>query len=207
MQIYDLHVHTKLSNCADRNAEASEYITLASEYEFAALGFTDHAWDSPRISGATDWYKRQPYERILECNYARDGKELPIFRGAEGEYASYLLGVTEETIKKLDYIIIPHSHIHMKNFVISSTFDTPDKKAQFLLNSFVSLCKTSEARYIFGIAHPFFPCGVSRDELDEIMSHLKVSDMLAAFEIARKNEIFIEFNTSCFNILPNDADN
>lgn len=198
MQIYDLHCHTKLSSCASRTAEIDEYITLADENSFAAIGFADHAWDSG-VEGASPWYAAQPYEQLFErktdCK-----KETPrIFYGAEGEFASLRLGVRRETMKKLDYIIIPHSHIHMKGFVLPAGSETPSRKAAYLLESFVALCKHQDSDCIFGIAHPFFPLGENMDGQREILSLLSDSELVSAFETARSKGIFVEFNTSCFN--------
>ena len=50
MLIYDLHVHTSLSACADRNADISGYCREAREHGTALIGFSDHAWER-RVPG------------------------------------------------------------------------------------------------------------------------------------------------------------
>jgi len=58
MQLYDLHIHTFLSDCASKtNAEPTEYIKAAEQNGLDAIGFSDHAWDI-KVPGASPWYQK-----------------------------------------------------------------------------------------------------------------------------------------------------
>ena len=63
MKLYDLHVHTGLSSCADPGANITDYCAAAAENGLEIIGFADHAWDKA-IAGASPWYAPQDYERL-----------------------------------------------------------------------------------------------------------------------------------------------
>lgn len=41
----DLHIHTSLSSCAARTADASGYIAAAARGGLELIGFANHYWD------------------------------------------------------------------------------------------------------------------------------------------------------------------
>ncbi|MDL2287360.1 PHP domain-containing protein [Eubacteriales bacterium OttesenSCG-928-G02] len=201
MKIYDLHVHTKLSSCASPEAELDEYIKVAEELGIELIGFTDHAWDS-KVPGASPWYQAQDYPRLFERKPSYKSDKVKVLFGAEGEFASFKLAVTRDTIKKLDYIIIPHSHIHMKGLVLPEGWESNALVAKYLVESFISLCSHPDSDLIFGIAHPFYPLGKFQKDIQEIMDLITEEQLKECFELANRKNIRIELNLSCFK----DAD-
>ena len=51
----DLHIHTSLSSCAARTADASGYIAAAARGGLELIGFANHYWDEA-VPGASGWY-------------------------------------------------------------------------------------------------------------------------------------------------------
>ena len=106
---YDLHVHTHLSSCADRQAFFHRYIPLAEKLGQTVLGFADHSW-AEGVAGGSPWYQRQPYARLKEQKRALEAylEEHPtsvkVLQGAEGEYANFLLGLDEAAAEYAEVI-------------------------------------------------------------------------------------------------------
>ncbi len=201
MTLYDLHIHTFLSDCASgNNANPVEYVRAAEKNGLCAIGFSDHAWDES-IRGASPWYQKQPFKRLSVVKELLEETDtrIKIFFGAETEYAGGVLGVGEKAAQELDYIIVPHSHTHMRGFVLPEGWDSPQKHAEYLLKSFFELCTHSSRERFFGIAHPFYPVGASKEAAEHIYSFISDQDMTECLCAAAENGVFLELNTSTFS--------
>ena len=197
---YDIHIHTHLSSCGDRKAFISDYARIAEAKGLTLIGFSDHAWDR-KIAGATPWYSDQDYDRLIQRREdvkALETKNLVVKLGAEGEYANYLLGLSDYGAQFVDYIIVPHSHTHMKGFVLPSDCDTPKKHAEYLYKSFIALCRHEKRSLFFGIAHPLFPVGQDFDSVNEILSYIDENTLHECMSAAKEAGLFFELNLSCF---------
>ncbi|MBO5870448.1 MAG: PHP domain-containing protein [Clostridia bacterium] len=205
---HDLHVHTHLSSCASREAFISGYIENAKELGLTTIGFTDHAWDET-IDGASPWYQSQPVSRLLarkEEIKNIDLSELKVIFGAEGEYANFLLGMSENALEFVDYLIIPHSHTHMKGFVLpTDCIDNPEKHANYLVKSFISLCLHKNRDLFFGIAHPMSPVGMTVENIEKVYSFITDSMLDECANAAKEANIFLEANLSIINKIPPEA--
>lgn len=202
MELYDLHCHTFLSACAARDAEIDDYVKDADEGGLRALGFADHAWDEG-LGTPSGFYAPQNYKRLLtrKCSVKH---RVRVFYGAEGEYARGLLAVRAETMKLFDYIIIPHSHTHMKGFVLPAECEAPGDHGRFLLESFVSLLNHPHIGGVFGIAHPFHPCGKKFEEAEEILSYITNEEFENCGALAAQKGVFLELNMSAAFAVPEE---
>lgn len=199
---YDLHVHTYLSDCAERNAFAEDYIALAEAEGQSILGFSDHGW-AEGVPGASPWYKSQGFRRIAEQRKALREKHsaVRILQGAEGEFANFLLGVDEEAAELVDYILIPHDHVHMTGFVVPEGFEPPAKMACFLLDSFEAVCKHPKRGLITGLCHPLIPCCKPKEYQTEVLKEITDRQMEEVLSAARETDLLLELNTSLFSNL------
>ena len=208
MTKHDLHVHTHLSSCASREAFISKYIENAKELGLTTIGFTDHAWDET-IDGASPWYQSQPVSRLLARKNELtdlDVGDLKVLFGAEGEYANFLLGMSENALEFVDYLIIPHSHTHMKGFVLpADCIDNPEKHANYLVKSFLSLCKHKNRNLFFGIAHPMSPVGMTAEDITIVYSFITDSMLDECAKAAKEANIFLEANLSIIKKIPPEA--
>lgn len=204
MRLYDLHVHTALSACAARDACIAEYCADARESGLPVIGFADHAWDKA-VAGASPWYAPQDYERLLARRAEAERENgLKVLLGAEAEMAAGVVAFTPESAALLDYIICPHSHTHMKGFVLPADAEAPEKHADFLVKSFYALCVHPLARYILGVAHPMYPIGKSADEADEIYAHISDDALFFICQAAAKADLALELNTSTLAPIPTE---
>lgn len=208
---YDIHVHTHLSSCADRKAFMVDYIKAASEIGLKTIGFADHAWDKS-VEGASPWYAPQDYKRLF-ARYDElkelDTNGVKVLLGAEGEFAQLVLALGDEGRKYVDYVIVPHSHTHMRGVVLpSDCVGIPEKHAEYLVKSFLSLCKHEKRNLFFGIAHPMYPIGDTPEYTQQIYSFI-TDEMLDECALAAKEaNVAIEANLSVLkNIPPESGDN
>ncbi|MBQ8894587.1 MAG: hypothetical protein IJ043_09325 [Clostridia bacterium] len=118
----DVHVHNFLSNCGrDNTSTAANYVKRYAELGIKILGFANHIWDD-RVPGASSWYHKQTLDFSMQIKpmIPKDTLGVKVLVGAETEYCgmSKTLGMSAEGAKELDFLLIPHSHVHMVNFVM-----------------------------------------------------------------------------------------
>jgi histidinol-phosphatase (PHP family) len=205
MITHDIHIHTHLSDCAKRDAFMEGYIAEARNIGLKTLGFSDHSWDS-NVEGASNWYKPQTFKRLesrREEIKSLNTDGLKILLGAEGEFANFLLGISEDAKNYVDYIIVPHSHTHMKGFVMPSEYaGDAQKHANFLVNSFIALCNHEKRSLFFGIAHPMWPVGASLEYITEIFHNISDEELAACAKTAKEANIALELNISSIQTVP-----
>lgn len=131
---HDIHNHTLLSSCCyDPEATVEAFARRAKELGHTVFGVSNHLWDE-KVPGASKWYHQQMINFGLEGARAAM-PSIPGIRlmvGTETEYCgmSDTLGMLAETAKRFDYVLVPHTHIHMKNFVIPEMEDVKAKREE-----------------------------------------------------------------------------
>lgn len=121
--VIEMHTHTRISSCChDDNACLATYIDKAAQIGVQVLGISDHCWDHPRMPGASPWYQKQDVAWVdqIRKELPIDTKGIKLFIGLESEYCgmSDTMGMSAEAAAGFDYVLIPHSHVHMKDFVM-----------------------------------------------------------------------------------------
>src|SRR5699024_7720060 len=118
---HDIHIHTKLSSCSsDSEATPENYIKIAKELGLEVIGFSDHFWDS-NVEGASDWYSTQDFDHIMKIKdmMPEDTEGIEVLIGCETEYCGNgNIGISPAIAEKLDFVLVPISHVHMKGFVL-----------------------------------------------------------------------------------------
>ena len=201
----DIHIHTSLSSCAQEDATVENYLGRAKEDGLTLLGFSNHLWDQD-VPGASNWYRPQNVEHVLALKETLPAlaqqSGIRLLFGCETEFTyEGKLCLTEEHMALFDYILVPHSHTHMKIVMPTELGDTPEKHAKFLMDSFMRLVNHPLAHRITAIAHPFVP-GTNYAIYNDIQSRIPDSYLREAFTAAREKGIAIELNGSCLTYLP-----
>lgn len=200
----DLHMHTHLSRCAKPEATLEAYIAQAAELGLDTLGIADHLWDNKiPFSDADYWYgfyEKQNLEHVLiarEEIKSIDKKGLKILFGAEAEYDPINgdIALSEEAGEILDFVLIPNSHTHM--MMPKSLYEPYQAHADFMLKATHDILKSSRARYITALAHPFeaVACPYDKNLLYPLISRSEYEDVFCE---AKEKSIAIEINTSAF---------
>ena len=197
----DIHIHTNLSSCADRNATWERYVEFAKKDGLSSIGFANHLWDKD-VPGASQWYSPQSVEHVMQLkkelpsDMSRDGIRLLL--GCETEFTHEgKLCITEEHIELFDYILVPHSHTHMRIVMPDRAYAEDNKlHAKFLMESFMRVVEHPLSSHFTAIAHPFVP-GTRYDVYNAVQFYIPESYLKEAFCAAREKEIAIEINGSC----------
>ena len=194
--LQDLHIHTHLSSCS---ADAGQ--TVAAAVDFAAanglrtIGITNHVWDR-EVPGASPWYAPQDFAHISQvyAEIPRDCKGVRVKIGAETEFAGGVVALTRARRDALDYVLVPHSHIHMVGLVLPPECATDAQVAEYLVQSFLALVQKDFAT---SIAHPFCPIGRAPEEVRSILGCITDETFARCFQAAAAHNTAIEINGSC----------
>ena len=135
----DTHIHNYLSNCSkDNGATVQSYIDLSAQNGLSLMGFANHTWDenvpfpeNPLDGGKRQaWYQKQSmaFQMQIRSQIPEQTKGIKVLVGAETEYCGMYdrLGMGKESAMQLDFVLIPHTHVHMRDFVMPCP---PDVKA------------------------------------------------------------------------------
>ena len=125
--LHDVHNHNTFSNCChDPSASTEAFIKKEVELGNKIFGLSNHIWDEG-VKGASYWYSRQTITKAEEAkaSFAKAPATLKCLFGGESEYFHCFdrLGMSLEGAKRFDYMLIPHSHQHMRNEVL---WDIPE---------------------------------------------------------------------------------
>lgn len=210
MKIHDIHIHTTLSRCcSDPNATPENYLRLGQSRGMTVMGISNHFWDSD-VPGSSDWYRVQNFDHISQVKYAFPYEQLNrmgirLLFGCETEYAQGVLGIDPAKARLFDYLLIPHTHTHMKDFVIPKSVADPDDLAAFMTRTYREVVQI-RLDAPTSIAHPFIACGYSPEMQMELVERISDADFRESFSIAAQNGVGLELNASTLHLQPGRQD-
>ncbi len=131
--VHDVHTHNVLSHCCnDRSASTAAYIAKEREIGNRVFGLSNHIWDE-RVKGCSYWYRHQTISRAEEAAEAvrRQYDGIRCLFGAESEFYGYkgILGMSAEGASHFDYMLVPHSHLHMRQEVMADYPEISEARA------------------------------------------------------------------------------
>lgn len=150
---HDYHIHSCLSDCSrDPEQTPERILRYAEENGLGAICLTDHAWDSA-VPGASEWYARQSLEHIRLALPLPQSESVRFYFGCETDMDKHLtIGMSEEAMRTLDFVIIPTTHLHMTGFTIDPQDDAIERRAALYIRRFEALLH-KQYRGKIGIAH------------------------------------------------------
>lgn len=121
--VHDVHTHNIFSHCcSDLTASTAAFIEKEQEIGNRVFGLSNHIWDE-RVKGCSYWYRHQTIALAEEAaeTVRRKRNGIRCLFGAESEFYGDkgILGMTAEGASHFDYMLIPHSHLHMRNEVMA----------------------------------------------------------------------------------------
>ena len=151
---HDIHIHSRLSSCSHDPEQSPEVIlNYATECGYKYVCLTDHFWDET-IPGASNWYKPQNFAHICESLPLPQNDKVKFFFGCEAEMDQYLtVGVSKEVMEKLDFFIVPITHLHMAGFTRPAEDNTNELRVQHFIKRFNALLDYDLPAHKVGIAH------------------------------------------------------
>lgn len=205
----DLHIHSKLSACsADPEQTKERILSYAVENGLKTICLTDHFWDEA-LEGASSWYVPQNYKHISTSKPLPQEKDVQFLFGCETELnKSMTLGISKEKFELFDFIIIPTTHFHMKNYTLSTEEASNAKnRANAWIKRFDSVLEMNLPFHKIGIAH--LTCGLiapTREEYLKVLQLIPKEEMERLFIKAAKLGVGIELNASDMKFLNEETD-
>lgn len=197
---HDIHIHSRLSSCSHDPEQTPEVIlNYAIECGYRYVCLTDHFWDET-IPGASKWYAPQNFPHICESLPLPQDDKVKFFFGCEAEMDKYLtIGISKEVIEKLDFIIVPITHLHMAGFTRPEEDNSVESRVEHYIKRFNALLAADLPAHKVGIAH--LTCHLMSPEknINSLMQCLKlISDdtYRDLFTRAAKKGYGIELNFS-----------
>lgn len=195
--LHDLHIHTPLSACSnDPEQTVENIVSYAARNGIPVVGIANHVWDR-EVPGSSDWYAPQDFEHIslIRNQIPADLHGVRLLIGAETEFAGGKIALTRAHRDELDYVLVPHSHIHMKGLVLPEACVTDQQVADYLVESFLNLVQQDFATII---AHPFYGVGRTPENVCSILDCIDDDAFARCFTAARDHRAAIEINGDCY---------
>jgi len=169
---HDLHIHSSVSRCANDPAQTPERILqYAADNGLKTVCITDHYWDDtvPHPYGRGAGQTTAQIESVLPLP-KKEG--IRFLFGAETEMDLNLtIGLGKEMAEKLDFIIVPLNHLHMKGFSCRGDEDAAER-AEWIVRRFDALLNADLPFHKVGLAHftdgLIYPGGKNTDVLNRI---------------------------------------
>ena len=203
---HDIHIHSQLSLCSDDPKQTPQAIL---EYGiangFKTLCLTDHFWDA-RVPGASEWYRPQHFERISKALPLPQAKGIRFMFGCETDMDKHFtVGISPETLEKLDFCIIPTTHLHMDGFTLEGN-ENADQRARLWIDRFDALLDMDLPFNKIGIAHLTCPLIFCRGNYLDVLNAISDDECHRLFAKAAKTGIGIELNFASLKMPTEELD-
>lgn len=194
---HDLHIHSHLSLCSKDPAQNKDNIlAFGVKHGLKTLCLTDHMWD-PAVPGAENFwfYAQQPYERSCQSLPLPQADGVRFLFGCEtDQLADTTVGVSPAVMEKLDFIIIPTTHLHMNGFTLRGD-ESVEERAKLWCNRFEAVLDMDLPFHKIGIAH--LTCAlIDLKHYLEVLATIPKEEYHRLFAKAAKVGVGIELNFS-----------
>lgn len=178
---HDYHIHSYLSLCShDDEHTPARILQYAKEHGLKKICLTDHFWDET-VPGASGWYQKQDYAHVCEALPLPTDPDVEFVFGCETDMDKFLtVGLAPEHFDRFGFIIIPTTHLHMKNFTIDPDV-TLEQRAEAYVKRLDKVLDMDLPFHKVGIAH--LTCSLLAP--GEWQDHLTVLDMISDEEFTR----------------------
>jgi histidinol phosphatase-like PHP family hydrolase len=177
------------------------------ENKLHTLCITDHFWDEnvPGVKfgmegGAFNGYATQTCAHIKLALPLPQHEGVRYLFGCETEMAvDHTIGVSRKTAEELDFIIVPTTHLHMRDLSIATEDRTNEKCAKAWVTRFDALLESGLPFHKVGIAHltcPLFAPEKTLENTVECLSLIKSEDMYRLFAKTAECGMGVELNFS-----------
>lgn len=196
---HDYHVHSGLSSCSNDPEQTPERIlAYAKENGFTSLCLTDHFWDSA-VPGASRWYAPQDFAHISQAKPLPKADGIEYMFGCETDMDKFLtLGIAPGTFDKLDFIVIPTTHLHMDGWTLTEEdARSLKRRSELWVTRLEALLNMDLPFHKIGIAH--LATGLlaksSREDYLTVLRQIPDEDMERLFRKAAALGAGIELNS------------
>ncbi len=207
---HDLHIHSKVSFCSRSPEQTPERILqYGLENGYKKICITDHFWDkdAPLNVPHDRGYKVQTSEYIQQSLPLPQAEGIEFLFGGESDIDLHgNIGITDKFLEKLDFLIVPTSHLHLsgfasdpkklmvENYKILDTEDNIKYVAEAWVNRFDKLLSADLPYHKVGAAHLTWLPFISLDSVVKAFELISDETLIELFNRAAKLKIGIEIN-------------
>lgn len=198
---HDLHIHTQYSGCSSDPEQNNERIlAYARKNGLTTVCVTDHFWDETIDLERPPCYHKHSYQNLCQSLPLPKEKDVNFLFGCETELTKSLtIGISRERQALFDFIVIPTTHLHFKDFTITEQdAQSLQRKARLWVERLDAVLNMDLPFHKIGIAH--LTCilmagrGASQEDHTETLKRLPYKDMERLFKKASKLGVGIELN-------------
>lgn len=182
---HDLHIHTYLSECSsDPEQNAERILEYAKANKLNTVAVTDHYWDSA-VPTPSNWYRPQNFDNVSKALPLPKADGIKFLFGCETDMNRELtIGIPPERYNDFDFIIVPTTHLHMREFTIyPEDAESESARAGLWVKRFDKLLSSDLPFKKTGVAHLACPLIFKVPEGRE--RYLKTLDLIPTDEIER----------------------
>lgn len=205
---HDMHIHSYLSLCSSSGRQVPDLILdYGVKNGLSTLVLTDHYWDE-RIPGASFrgeyksssaiWYSIQNTNRTDLALPLPQAEGVRFLYGCETEMDKHFtIAISREEAERRAFIIVPTTHLHMKNFTVDEADRTNEMCAKLWVTRFEKLLDSGLPFHKVGVAHltcPLFAPEKTAENAVECLSLIKSEDMYRLFDKTAKCGMGVELN-------------
>lgn len=121
---HDLHIHSQLSLCSrDPLQNPDSILKYGIDNGFKQICITDHFWDErvPHPDSRYGGYMIQTSEYISQSLPLPQSDGIEFLFGGECDMDKFdRIGISREFLDKLDFLIVPINHLHVKDFTVDT---------------------------------------------------------------------------------------
>lgn len=192
---HDYHIHTTVSRCCkDPNQTPERLLQYAKENGFSSICLTNHFWDQS-IPSEAEWIEEHSYTYL--CSVlplpAADGVKFLFGAELDMDYNG-VLGISEERLRKLDFVTVATTHMHLVGNTVKEPISSPEEAARIWINKIERLLSMSLPFYKMGLAH-LTTGHIMRDKTPEVIKLLPDKELYRLFTMCAEKKIGIELNT------------
>lgn len=161
---HDLHIHSYLSLCSPSGRQTPDTIlNYGVQNGLDTLVLTDHYWDE-RVPGApfhgidtpnsAVWYSIQNTKRTDLALPLPQADGVRFLYGCETDMdKNFTIGISKEEAERRAFIIVPTTHLHMRNFTVAEADRTTEICANLWVKRFQALLASGLPFRKVGVAH------------------------------------------------------
>lgn len=197
---HDYHLHSHLSPCGKDPLQTPEnMLKWAEDNGLATICLTDHFWDTA-VRPAGDYlsgtYRNNDYARISSALPLPQSEKTKFYFGCEGEMDfSFRIGLSPEIVEKMDFIVIPTTHLHMPRLTVHPGATVEERAVLFthridaFIDSGLPAGKTGLAHMVCSLMAP----GQWEDHL-RVLESIPDSVFYHQFRRIREKDYGVELN-------------
>ena len=209
---HDLHIHTRLSKCANDPAQTPEAILdYAEKNNFHTVCITDHFLDEDAKSPLADYehpdivpYAEHTFEYICRSLPLPESKNTRLLFGCEADMSfDEVIAISENRKEFFDFMIVPINHLHFIYLTRRPEDTSIESHVQRYYERFDALLRSDMPFHKTGLAHIIDGLGTDASRYVEYLELFDDKILYNLFSRAATLGLNIEVN---FNSLSDKED-